>query len=87
MLTQSLQDNMKMLFMFLLILGVDQDVIIEFHDKLVQLWYEYRIHQVHEMAGSMGKPKRHDQILIKVVSVRECHFRNVLRTDLDLMIT
>jgi hypothetical protein len=42
--TQPLQDNPKMLLMFFLILGVDQYVINEYHDKLIQLWHEHGIH-------------------------------------------
>jgi hypothetical protein len=34
---QSLQDISKMLLMLLPILGVDQHVINEYHDKLIQL--------------------------------------------------
>jgi pyoverdine/dityrosine biosynthesis protein Dit1 len=43
--------------MFFLILGVDQDVINEYNDKLDQLWHEHRIHQVHEMCRSIGEFK------------------------------
>jgi hypothetical protein len=39
------------------------------------------------MDKSIGKPKRHNQILIKTVSGEEWYFRKVLQTDLDLMIT
>jgi hypothetical protein len=35
MVTKSLQNNPKMLFMLFFILRVDQDVINEYHDKLV----------------------------------------------------
>jgi hypothetical protein len=47
MVTKSLQNNLKMLPMLFFILGVDQDVITEYYDKLVQHRYEYRVHQVH----------------------------------------
>jgi hypothetical protein len=33
--------------MFLLILGLDQNVINEYHDKLILLRHEHIIHQVH----------------------------------------
>jgi hypothetical protein len=62
-------------------------VINEYHDKLIQLSHEYIIHQVHEMCGSIGKSKRHKQILIQVVPSGECHFGDVFLADLDLMIT
>jgi hypothetical protein len=44
MVTESLQDNTKVLLMLFFILGVDQDVVNEDHDKLVQLRHEYRVH-------------------------------------------
>jgi hypothetical protein len=44
MVTKSLQNNPKMLLMLFFIFGVDPDVVNEYHDKLIQLWYEYRVH-------------------------------------------
>jgi hypothetical protein len=76
-----------MFLMLFFILGVDQDVINDDHDKLAQLRHKHQIHQVHEMGRSISKPIRHNQILIKTVSGGECCFRNILRTDFDLMIT
>jgi hypothetical protein len=46
-----------MTFMLFLVLRIDQDVINEDHDKLVQLYHEYRDHQVHEVRGVVGQPK------------------------------
>jgi hypothetical protein len=86
MISKSLQDNPKVLLIFFLILGVDQDVINEYHNELVQLWHEHRIHQVHEMRRSIGESKRYDQIFIQPVSGGECCFRYVFWTDLDLMV-
>jgi hypothetical protein len=47
----------EMLCMLFFILGVDQDVINEHLNKLVQLWHEYKVHQVHEMCRSIGESK------------------------------
>jgi hypothetical protein len=44
MVTMSLQNNPKVLLMLFFILGVDQDVINEYHDKLVQLRHEYGVY-------------------------------------------
>jgi hypothetical protein len=41
---KSLQNNSEMLCMLFLTLGIDQDVVNEYHDKLVQLWHEYGVH-------------------------------------------
>jgi hypothetical protein len=87
MVTKSLQNNPKMLFMLFFILRVDQDVINEYHDKLVQLQHEYGVHQVHEICRSIGESKRRNHILIQPVPGRECSLRNVSWMDLDLMIT
>jgi hypothetical protein len=40
MITQSLTHNAEMLFMLFLTLRKDQDVINEYHNKLVQLFHE-----------------------------------------------
>jgi hypothetical protein len=77
----------EMLHMLFFILGVDQDVINEHLNKLVQLWHEYKVHQVHEMCRSIGESKRHNQILIQPIPSGEGSLRNVLRPDLDLVIT
>jgi hypothetical protein len=82
-----LQNNSEILRMLLFTLGIDQDVINEDHDKLVQLWHEHGVHQVHKMCRSIGESKRHNQILIQPVPGRECSFRDIFWTDLDLMIT
>jgi hypothetical protein len=44
MVTKLLQNKSKMLLMLFFILGVDQDVVNEYHDKLVQLRHEYGVH-------------------------------------------
>jgi hypothetical protein len=87
MVSKSLQNNSEILRMLLFTLGIDQDVINEDHDKLVQLWHEHGVHQVHKMCRSIGESKRHNQILIQPVPGRECSFRDIFWTDLDLMIT
>jgi hypothetical protein len=56
MVSKSLQNNSEILRMLLFTLGIDQDVINEDHDKLVQLWHEHGVHQVHKMCRSMVSP-------------------------------
>jgi hypothetical protein len=73
--------------MLLFTLGIDQDVVNEYHDKLIQIRHEHRIHQVHEMCKSIGESKRHNQILIQPIPGREGSLRDIFLTDLDLMIT
>jgi hypothetical protein len=38
-----------------LVLRIDQYVINEDDDELVQLFHEYRVHQVHEVSGGVGQ--------------------------------
>jgi hypothetical protein len=85
--TKSLQYNPKMLLMISFSFGVDQNVVNEYHNKLIQLWHEHRVHQVHEMCGSISESKRYNQILIQPIPGGECGFRDIFQTDLDLMIT
>jgi hypothetical protein len=86
MITQSLKYNAEMLFMLFPTLRKDQYIINEDHDKLVQLFHENRVHQVHEVSGGVGQNKRHHQILIKTVSGGESSLWDIFFTDLDLMI-
>jgi hypothetical protein len=87
MVVKSLQDNTKVLLMLFFILGVDQDVINENHDKLVQLQHEYGVHQVCEICRSIGESKRHNRILIQPIPGGESTLRDVFWTDIDLMVT
>jgi pyoverdine/dityrosine biosynthesis protein Dit1 len=57
MVTKSLHNNLEVLLMFFFAIGVDQNVVNEYHDKLVKLWHEYGVHQVHEMCRSIGESK------------------------------
>jgi hypothetical protein len=86
MITQSLKYNAEMFFMLFLTLKKDQDAVNEDHDKLVQLFHENRVHQVHEVSGGVGQTKRHHQILVRTVSGGESSLWDIFFTDLDLMI-
>jgi hypothetical protein len=57
MVTKSLQNNVEMLCMLFFTLGIDQDIINEYHDKLIQLQHEYGVHQVQEMCRNIGESK------------------------------
>jgi hypothetical protein len=57
MVPKSLQKNTEMTCMLFLTLGINQDIVNEDHDKLVQLWHEYRVHHVHKMCRSIGESK------------------------------
>jgi hypothetical protein len=87
MVPESLQNNSKMSRILFFTLGIDQDVINEYHDKLVQLRHEYGVHHVHEICRSIGESNRHNQILIQPIPSGEGGLRNVFRVDLNLIIT
>jgi hypothetical protein len=35
-------------------LGVDEDVVNKYNNKLIQLFHEYFVHEVHEEGGCIG---------------------------------
>jgi hypothetical protein len=77
MLSQLLQHKPQMLLMLLLILGVNQDVINEHHNKLIQILHKNFVHQIHELGRCIGQSKRHDCVLIESISSGECSLRNI----------
>src|SRR3954462_15520219 len=58
------QYKTKMFSMFFFILGVHQDIIKINHDKLVEVFHEYIIHQSGEGGRSIGQAKGHDSVLV-----------------------
>jgi hypothetical protein len=50
-----------MALMLFSILGIDQNIINENHDKLVQFHHEYGVHQIHEVSRGIGQFERHDR--------------------------
>jgi hypothetical protein len=51
MCSESSGDDPEVTLMIFAILGVDKDVVNEDYDKLIQLFYKYLIHEVHEKGG------------------------------------
>jgi hypothetical protein len=86
MITQSLKHNVEMFFMLFLTLRKYQGVINENHVKLVQLFHESRVHQVHEVSGGIGQTKGHYQMLIETVSGGESSLWDIFFTYLNLII-
>jgi hypothetical protein len=64
MVSKTLENNVQVLSMIFLILGINKDVINKNHDELVKLRHEYRIHEIHEVDRSICETERHDKILI-----------------------
>jgi hypothetical protein len=87
MISQTLQDNSKVLGMLLLIFGIDEDIIDKDHYELVELRHKHGVHEVHEIGWSICETKGHHQELIKTITSGESSFRNVTRSNFDLVVT
>jgi hypothetical protein len=72
--------------MFFRTLQIYQNVVNEHYDKLVQVWHENRVHEVHEVCQRIHQPKGHDKILIETISHCEGYLGYILSTNLDLVI-
>jgi hypothetical protein len=64
MASKMLENNVQVLSMIFLVLGINKDVINKNHNELLNFGYEYRIHEIHKVGRSIRETKRHDQILI-----------------------
>jgi hypothetical protein len=60
MVSTTLENNVKVLSMIFLILGINKNVINKNHNELVKFGQEYRIHEIHEVDWSIREPERHD---------------------------
>jgi hypothetical protein len=82
-----LQDNSKVLGMLLRIFGIDEDIIDKDHYELVELRHKHIVHEVHEVGWGICETKGHHQELIKTITSGESSFRNVTRSNFDLVVT
>jgi hypothetical protein len=84
MISQTLKDNSEMFGMLLLIFGIDKDID---HYEFVELHHEHEVHEVHEVGWGIRETKGHYQELVKAITSGEGNFRNVTRSNFDLMVT
>jgi hypothetical protein len=87
MISQTLNDNSEMFGMFLLVFGVDEDIIDKDHYEFVELRHKHGVHEVHEVGWGIRETKRHYQELVKTITSGESGFRNVTRLNFNLVIT
>jgi hypothetical protein len=87
MIPQSLKHSSQMLFMFYRTPQIYEYVTDEDHDKSIQLWHEYGVHEVHEVCRHICQPKRHDKVVIEPISHRESSLGDIFGTNFNLMIT
>jgi hypothetical protein len=85
-LSQPLKYNSKVFFMFLYSLRIYKNVVNEYHDKLVQLRHEDRVHEVREVCWRICQPKRHHKILIETISYSESFLGYIFSMNLDFVI-
>ena len=76
-----------MLLVFLLTLGVNQDVVDENNDELVEIGFSHPVHKIHEYRRCVRKSERHNQELVVTIASSECCLRDVLLADSQLMIS
>src|SRR4051812_29822340 len=75
------------MFSVFFILGVYQDIIQINHDKLVEVFHEYIVHQSRKGGWGICQAKGHDGVLVRTIASNKGGLRNVLITDSDLVIT
>jgi hypothetical protein len=87
MISQMLKDNSEMFGMFFLVFGIDEDIIDKDHYEFVKLRHKHKVHKIHEVGWGICETKRHYQKLVKTIMSGENGFRNVTRSNFDLMLT
>jgi hypothetical protein len=73
--------------MLFLIFGIDHNIINEDHYKLVKLRHKHGVHEIHEVGWGICEIEGHYQELIETIKSGESSFRNVTRSNFDLVIT
>jgi hypothetical protein len=86
-ISQTLKDNSEMFSMLLLVFGIDKDIIDKDHYKFVELRHEHGVNEVHEVGWGIRETKGHYHELVKTITSGEGSFRNVTRSNFDLMVT
>ena len=87
MVAKPLQNCSKMLLVFILALGVNEDVINEYHHKFIQEVHKHLVHHMHKECRSIGEAEGHKGVFIKIVPSGERGLRNIFLLYLELMIT
>jgi hypothetical protein len=73
--------------MLFLIFGVDENIIYKDHYEFVELRHKHGVHEVHEVGWGIRETKGHHQELVKTITCGESSFRNVTRSNFDLVVT
>jgi hypothetical protein len=82
-----LKDNSEVFGVFFLAFGIDENIIDKDNYEFVELRHKHGVHEVHEVGWGIRETKGHYQELVKTITSGESGFRNVTRSNFDLMTT
>ena len=85
MFAKAVEDLAKVLAMFVVGVGEDQQVVEIDHKEAVNKVPKNGVHESLESGGGVTEPHRHDQVLKRPVLGRKCRLLNVLQTDSNLV--
>ena len=81
------EDETKMFLMLFLRFGVDKNAVKIYHNELIEVFHENKVHDTRERRWCIGETKGHDSELVETVASGERCLWNILFSDLDLMVT
>jgi hypothetical protein len=65
---------------------MDENIIDKDHDKFIELRHEHGVHEVHEVGKRISESEGHNQELVKTITSGKSGFRNIARSNLDLVV-
>ncbi|KAJ0548769.1 hypothetical protein HanIR_Chr08g0387521 [Helianthus annuus] len=84
--SKEFQNKPQVMFVFLLTLRIDQDVVDEYNNELIQVRLAHSVHKIHEDRRCICQSKRHNQKLVVPIPSPECCLRDILVSDSQLMV-
>ena len=87
MVTEPLKNCSEVVLVLFFAFLVNEDVIDEYHDKLVQEIHKHLIHHMHEKVWGVGETEWHNRIFIKTVPSGERGLGNIFLLDFEFMIS
>ena len=86
MVSKHLKHKSKILLMLCLGTRVDEDIVDKHDNKLVQIWMENPVHQIHEHGRGISQAEWHDKELKRPITSQESGLRDIIIPDPKLMI-
>jgi hypothetical protein len=75
------------MFGMFLVFGEDEDIIDKDHYEFVELRHKHGVHEIHEVGWGICETKGHHRELVETITSGESSFRNVTRSNFDLVVT